>query len=161
MKTTRRDLFRYAAIASAGIAAKGARADERPAESMAGGPVERRSKGRMGVIGIGERGKWLLRGFTAGEGVEVIALCDVVKDKFAAAQDIVQKSGQAKPATVYDNGDHAYEALARREDIDLIAIATPWKWHVPMATYAMKQGKHAAVEVPAAITLDGCWELVN
>jgi hypothetical protein len=30
-----------------------------------------------------------------------------------------------------------------------------------MAVAAMKKGKHAFVEVPAAITVDGCWELVD
>jgi len=30
-----------------------------------------------------------------------------------------------------------------------------------MAVYAMQQGKHAAIEVPAAKTLDECWQLVE
>jgi predicted dehydrogenase len=40
--------------------------------------------------------------------------------------------------------------LLKREDIDLVVIATPWIWHVPMAVAGMKQGKHVAIEVPAA-----------
>jgi predicted dehydrogenase len=49
----------------------------------------------------------------------------------------------------------------KRDDIDLVVIATPWEWHVPMALAAMKQGKHVATEVPAALTIDECWQLVN
>ena len=39
--------------------------------------------------------------------------------------------------------------------------ATPWEWHVPICLAAMKNGKHAATEVPAAYTLDDCWALVE
>lgn len=40
-------------------------------------------------------------------------------------------------------------------------IATYWQWHTPMAVYAMKAGKYAGAEVPAAYTLEECRELVN
>lgn len=40
-------------------------------------------------------------------------------------------------------------------------IATPWEWHVPMALEVMKQGKYAAVEVSATVTLQESWDLVN
>ena len=39
--------------------------------------------------------------------------------------------------------------------------ATPWEWHVPVMLAAMKAGKHAATEVPAAMTVDDCWALVE
>ncbi|KKL15851.1 hypothetical protein LCGC14_2501450, partial [marine sediment metagenome] len=42
-----------------------------------------------------------------------------------------------------------------------VLIATPGQWHTPMAVSAMKAGKYAAVEVPASITLEQCWELVD
>ena len=51
--------------------------------------------------------------------------------------------------------------MCERDDLDLIMTATPWKWHVPVCVAAMKSGKHAATEVPAAVTLDECWELVE
>ncbi len=45
--------------------------------------------------------------------------------------------------------------------MDLVYNATPWEWHVPICLAAMKNGKHAAVEVPAAMTVDDCWALVE
>jgi predicted dehydrogenase len=51
--------------------------------------------------------------------------------------------------------------LCQRDDIDLVYIATPWRWHTTMAVYAMLHGKHVAVEVPAARTVEECWALVN
>jgi predicted dehydrogenase len=57
-------------------------------------------------------------------------------------------------------GDHDFKNL-NQLDLDIVHIATPWDWHVPMAVDTMKNGKHAAVEVPAAKTLQECWDLVN
>jgi predicted dehydrogenase len=51
--------------------------------------------------------------------------------------------------------------MVAREDLDAIITATPWELHTPVAVAAMKAGKYAATEVPAAITLEQCWELVN
>ena len=51
--------------------------------------------------------------------------------------------------------------MCEQDDIDLVYIATPWKWHTPIAVYAMECGKHVAVEVPAAGTLEDCWQLVE
>ena len=38
------------------------------------------------------------------------------------------------------------------DDLDLVVTATPWEWHVPVCVAAMRNGKHAATEVPAAST---------
>jgi predicted dehydrogenase len=51
--------------------------------------------------------------------------------------------------------------LCETEDVDLVFNSTPWEWHVPVCTAAMKNGKHTAVEVPAAMTVDDCWALVE
>jgi predicted dehydrogenase len=114
---------------------------------------------RMGVIGTGGRGTSLLENFLATD-VQVNALCDIVPEKAQHAQSLVEKSGQ-KPPELYTNGDQAYEALLSREDLDVVVIATPWRWHTPMAVAAMKNGKHALSEVPAATTLEECWQLVD
>jgi hypothetical protein len=114
---------------------------------------------RMGLIGTGGRGTSLLTEFLANDG-QVVALCDLVQAKAEHAKSLVEKNGQKAPQ-LYTNGDHAYESLVARRDIDLVVIATPWNWHVPMAVAAMKEGKHVAVEVPAALTIEDCWKLVH
>ena len=50
--------------------------------------------------------------------------------------------------------------LCDRDDVDLVFNSTPWRWHVPVCVEAMTAGKHTAVEVPAAYTIDGCWQLL-
>ena len=114
---------------------------------------------RIGIIGTGGRGASLLENLLAAD-AQIVALCDVVREKAEHAQSMVVKAGQKFPE-LYTKGDHAYEALAARDDIDAVIIATPWDWHVPMAVAAMKHGKHAFTEVPAASTLEDCWKLVD
>lgn len=115
---------------------------------------------RIGCVGVGSRGLGLLGNLLDVEGVEVTAVCDVVPERVAAAQRAVTAKGRKEPVG-YSQGEHDFENLCARDDVDLVYIATPWDWHVPMAVCAMKQGKHAAVEVPAAITLEECWQLVD
>jgi predicted dehydrogenase len=75
-------------------------------------------------------------------------------------QDLVVKAGQQKPEG-YGKDEHHFQSLMGRDDLDAVLIATYWEWHTPMAVYAMKAGKYTAVEVPAAMTVEECWDLVN
>ena len=109
---------------------------------------------RIGIIGTGGRGTSLLQNLLAAD-VKVLALCDVVREKAEHAKGMIVQAGQSSPE-LYADGDHAFESLVARDDLNLVIIATPWNWHVEMAVAAMKHGKHAAVEVPAATTIEDC-----
>lgn len=122
-------------------------------------PFQAREQVRMGIIGVGGRGTSLLRDLLAVDNVEVKAVCDLVPEKVEHAQKAVTDAGQAKPAG-FSKGESDFKNL-NQLDLDIVYIATPWNWHVPMAIDVMKNGKHAAVEVPAATTLEECWDLVN
>ncbi|HZZ42621.1 MAG TPA: Gfo/Idh/MocA family oxidoreductase [Tepidisphaeraceae bacterium] len=115
---------------------------------------------RIGFVGVGGRGTNLVHEFSRCEGVQIKAICDLRIDRTARAQDIVVKASQAKP-DAYAGGEHDFERLCQREDLDLVITATPWEWHVPVALAAMNNGKHVGVEVPAAQTVEDCWKLVN
>ncbi|MFD5121548.1 Gfo/Idh/MocA family protein [Streptomyces sp. NPDC058385] len=141
----------------------GATAAEAPArkgETMIGVPFEGRSTVRVGIIGLGNRGGSMIDLFLAMPGVQVVALCDPVKDKTASAAAKVTAAGQPAPAT-YTKGDHDFENLCKRGDIDFVYAATPWDWHFEMAKTAMLNGKHVGVECPIALQLDQLWELVD
>lgn len=129
-------------------------------KSVIGMPFEKRETVRMGLIGCGGRGSGVLKDFLGVDNLQVTAVCDVVKDAALKAQANVERAGQRPPA-VYANGDHDFENLLRRDDLDFAYIATPWDWHVPMALESLKQGKHAFLEVPAATTIEDCWKLVD
>ena len=127
--------------------------------TMIGVPFEARERVRLGIIGVGGRGTSLLKDLLAVDHVEVKAICDLVPEKIEHAQKAVTDAGQSKPAG-FSKGDWDFKNL-NQLDLDIVYIATPWNWHVPMAVDVMKNGKHAAVEVPAATTLQECWDLVN
>jgi predicted dehydrogenase len=126
---------------------------------MIGLPFEAKERVRLGMIGVGGRGSSLLQDLLAVEKVEVKAICDVVPEKVTRAQKAVTDAGQPAP-NGFSNGEWDFKNLTEL-DLDIVYIATPWNWHVPMALSAMKNGKHAAVEVPACTTLQECWDLVD
>lgn len=136
-----------------GAAPKGGQA------TMIGVPFEARERVRLGIIGVGGRGTSLLHDLLAVDNVDVKAICDLVPEKVEHAQKMVTDAGQEKPSG-FSKGDHDFKNLNQLE-LDIVYIATPWNWHVPMAVDVMKNGKHAAVEVPAAVTLQECWDMVD
>jgi hypothetical protein len=163
------DPRRRALLAAAGIAwpascahpaGVGTSAPPKQGASVQGMPFAATPQVRVGVIGVGERGSFLLELLLGLEGVAVRAVCDVVAGKAAKAEAAVVKAGQPAPAR-FTAGERDFENLCRREDLDLVVIATPWEWHVPMAVAAMERGHHAALEVPAATTVAECWRLVD
>ncbi|MBV8809897.1 MAG: Gfo/Idh/MocA family oxidoreductase [Acidobacteriaceae bacterium] len=156
-ETSRRQFLQVGTLATAGIAAAKP-APQTKAETMIGVPFTAADP-RIGIIGTGGRGTSLLENFLAAD-IPVSALCDIVPEKAQHAQSLVEKAGQKAPE-LYTKGDHAFEDLVARDDLNLVVIATPWQWHVPMAVAAMKNGKHAATEVPAATSLEECWQLVD
>jgi len=115
---------------------------------------------RIGYVGVGGMGSSHVRNLLRIEGVEIRAVCDIVEEKVARVQQWVVEAGQEKPEG-YSRGPTDFKRLCDRHDIDLVYNATPWEWHVPICVAAMEAGKHAATEVPAATTLDECWQLVE
>jgi hypothetical protein len=94
------------------------------------------------------------------EGVRIKALCDIRADRVTRAQRWVAEAGQREPAG-YSRGETDFQQLCETEELDLVITATPWQWHVPVCVAALEAGKHAATEVPAAVTLEECWQLVE
>jgi len=156
----RRDFLKLGVATGLGAAIPGAvlSADaDRPPAQFASPPMERV---RIGFVGIGGMGTVHVRNLLQIEGADIRAVCDIVEDKVTRAQDLVEKAGQPRP-TGYSRGPHDFERMCGDEELDLVYTATPWEWHVPVSVAAMKAGKHAATEVPAAYTLDDCWLLVE
>lgn len=114
---------------------------------------------RTGFIGIGQRGSAAVQRMNRIEGVEIKALCDIEPEKTAKALNKLKNSGH-KPV-IYAGKEDSWMELCRRDDIDMVYIVTPWHLHAPMAVYAMEQGKHVALEVPATVTIEEAWQLVK
>ncbi len=114
---------------------------------------------RIGFIGLGNRGPGHVSSMSLIEGTDIKALCDIVPAEAEQSRKMVEQRG-FKPE-VYSGDAEAWKKLCDRNDIDLVYICTPWNLHASMAVYAMEHGKHVAVEVPAARTIDECWQLVE
>jgi predicted dehydrogenase len=133
----------------------------RPADqvSMIGFAAEPLETVRIGVIGLGMRGPDAVDRFSHINGTQIVAICDLYPEKLERTQKILERNGRARAAEY--SGEEGWKELCNREDIDLVYIVTSWQTHVPMAVYAMEHGKHVAIEVPAATSIEECWQLVN
>lgn len=136
-----------------------ARGEGRQLFNMSGYAAPKLEVVRIGVIGLGNRGSGAIARLCRIEGVEITVLCDKYPDRIARAQERLAKSGRPK-AKEY-SGDEGWKAVCESKDVDLVYTPTPWDLHTPIAVAAMKSGKHVAVEVPAAVNIDQCWELVE
>ena len=114
----------------------------------------------LGFIGTGLRGQWVLWLVAKYPEVNIHSICDIDDEMISNALKILNDAGKPEPK-IYNNGDEDFLNLVNRDDLNAVIIATPWEWHQPMAVAAMKQGKHVGVEVPAAITVEECWDLIN
>ncbi len=119
--------------------------------TMLGVPFERHSVVRIALAGCGGRGRSVLGDFLKQEGVECVALFDVIEERTDKAKELAPAARTCS----------SYLSLLDANDIDLVIVASPWAFHVPMAVQAMQAGFHVAVEVPCAVTVEECWELVE
>ncbi|HOX79395.1 MAG TPA: Gfo/Idh/MocA family oxidoreductase [Bacteroidales bacterium] len=173
-KSTRRDFLRIAVTGAAALGmglrnVKGEKIEQfgsvtpwRPSgqSSVMGLVCKPIEKVRIGIIGLGMRGMEAVRRLQYVEGVEITAVCDVLPDRVMAAQKAVSEKGHPVPEG-FSEDSLAWMKLCESENVDLVYACTPWDLHTPNAVHAMNNGKHAAIEVPAAMTLDDCWLLVD
>ena len=110
---------------------------------------------RVAVAGIRGRGWGLVGGFHDAAGVRVVALCDV---------DEKVLDGRVKRFKDRNEKVDAYidcRKMLEDKSIDIVAIATPDHWHVPLAARAVVAGKDVYVEKPISHTISEGRLLVN
>ncbi len=127
---------------------------------MAGFRAEPLEKVRVGVIGLGHRGPGAVQRLSSIPGVEITALGDLYEERVAKQVKALADKGKPAPKAYFGSKDE-WRKLCESKEVDLVYICTPWLLHTPMAVYAMQCGKHAATEVPAAVTIEQCWQLVD
>ncbi len=173
MSTNRRDFLRNS-ILGAGVLGSGlitacnsndsskatATAIRSQRFNMSGYAAPKLETVRVGFIGLGMRGPGAVQRFSHIEGVEIVALGDLHEERVEKSQTILDRMGRPRAQAYFGSAD-AWKAMCENPEIDLIYICTPWALHTPMALYAMENGKHAATEVPAALTVDEAWALVE
>ena len=170
MNETRRDFLKMAGSLSAGLMLGAAGCASQPESTRRQpGPTGHSAVAlttepidtvRIGMIGVGERGSQHLERLLKIGHTEVIAIADPYIPAAKKARKVCTDAGRSKP-DLYTNGEHDYQQLLERDDIDAVWIATPWRWHCPQGVDAMLAGKHAFIEVPMALTIDQLGQLVD
>jgi hypothetical protein len=130
-----------------------------PEFNMCGYAAPKLNTVRVGIIGLGGRGTGAVDRLSYIDGLEIVALCDKRPDRVENAQGILKKVG--RPAARSYSGEEGWKTLCDSKDIDLVYTPTPWSLHTPIAVYAMEHGKHVCTEVPAAQSIEQCWQLVD
>ncbi|SHE44632.1 Oxidoreductase family, NAD-binding Rossmann fold [Mariniphaga anaerophila] len=182
MKTNRRKFFQIAGAAGAGVVSGGFASCSQQGSSttesalasikeaagrrhpqqfnMCGYAAPKLETVRIGFVGLGNRGPGAVERMSNIEGVEITALCDKNPAGVERGQEILAKHGLPK-AKEYTGSEEIWKEMCQSQDVDLVYICTPWSMHTPMAVFAMESGKHAATEVPAAVTVEEAWQLVE
>ena len=107
------------------------------------------------VIGLGARGRGLVRTIQSIDNLEIVAICDIKEDRLKEGLDILKECG-ANPDCYTD-----HRRIIDRGDIDLVYVATNWITHWEICIDFMNAGIYTATEVCGAASLDECWELVR
>jgi hypothetical protein len=114
---------------------------------------------RVGIIGLGNRGPTYIKTMGPLKGVQIKALAELRPDKAGQAEKMAKSYGHNPD--VYTGDEDAWKALCKRDDIDLVVVTTHYPAHAKMGMYAMTHGKHTAIAVPVAATIEECWDLVK
>jgi len=112
-------------------------------------PLPRTSSDHLGigVIGVGQQGRKLLRAVLAAQATHHIALRGVA-DRSRETLERAVGDGLGVPTRT------DYRTLLAQPDIDAVIIATPDESHAPIALDALRAGKDVLVELPMTLTVD-------
>lgn len=157
----RRDFLKLTGLTGLGIAGDWSQFDipRKQKFNMSGYGAPAIDTVRIAYVGVGNRGTGAVKRIVRLENVDVKAICDIRPEKAEEAAQVFKGTGHSPK--LYSGSADAWKRVCERDDIDLVYICTPWALHTPMAVYAMEHGKHVAVEIPAAKTIEECWQLVE
>lgn len=168
MKSNRREFLKLTGLAGAGlVTGASCQADnEKPFQhthqqqfNMRGYGAPALDEVRVGIIGIGMRGLGTVKRLARIEGVDIRALCDLEPERVSEAVESI--SSYSHNPVSYSGGKKEWKKMCERDDIDMIYTATPWDLHTEICVFAMEHDKHAYTELPAANTIEECWQLVE
>lgn len=102
---------------------------------------------KVGMMGLGGRGRFLTERFAQREDVEIAYLCDVNKRRFSHPREIVAEYQDRQPKLTQD-----FREMLNDPEVDVIVNATPAHWHALGTIMACQAGKDVYVEKPLAVT---------
>jgi predicted dehydrogenase len=115
----------------------------------ADGTVAPSNRLAVGCVGVGPQGQGDMSNFLNQSDARVVAVCDVKKDQLDQTKDQVNNHYKNQDCATY--GD--FRELVARKDIDVVLVATPDHWHIPVTLAAMRAGKHVYCEKPLGLSV--------
>jgi predicted dehydrogenase len=106
-----------------------------------------------GIVGVGNRGTYLLKTVIADPSAKVTAVCDIKPDRLDRAASIASRDN---PKTYGD-----YRKLLEDKSVEAVFISAPCDLHVEMAIAALRAGKHVYCEKPLGITPESIREVLR
>jgi predicted dehydrogenase len=111
----------------------------------------------MGGLGIGRRGRSVLKCFLNDQRVQFVAICDAQKSRRAQAKQMVDKRYATTDCQLHRHPDE----LLPRDDIDAVLIATGDRWHTMASILAARAGKDIYCEKPCSMTIEESLKLAE
>ena len=119
------------------------------------------NKVKLGIIGVGQRGRGHLNNLLKRKDVEIIAICDIDARCMNLAKELISKSNNPMPETFLGD-ENIWKKMVEKKGLDAVIIATPWEWHAPMIIGALEAGlKYVGSEVIIGISLQDHWDVVK
>lgn len=140
LSDTRRDFLKASALAAPAILTA-----QEPSDTL-----------RVAVVGVGNRGSFLLRHMLKVPGARVVAVCDIIPERADKAKQQVADAGQSA-----ETFSDFRRMLDSRKDIDAVLLATPDWTHKDINIAILEVGKHLYAEKPLAVTPEDCRMVVN
>jgi predicted dehydrogenase len=128
-----------------------------------GGAAPPSERVTLGIIGAGGRGTGNMRSLMSLAGAQIVAVCDVRRDKRAGAAKVVAQHaaaharGSDKSCDTYSD----FRDVLARDDVDAVVISTQDHWHAPIAVAAAQAGKDMYCEKPLGVAVTECGAIRN
>ncbi len=150
----RKDFIKNAGLAAASLAFM-------PGNNLFAAAKGAEPKVRLGLIGLGERGRSHLALILKREDVELVAMCDIDPLTVTKSKELITTSGKKIPE-VFTGDNYAWKRMLEKQKLDAVIVATPWEWHKEMIIGAIESGlKYVGTEVILGITLQDHWDVVK
>ena len=111
---------------------------------------------KIGVVGLGGRGRGNLETILNVEGVLPIAVCDLYEDRCDEGVKIIKEKTGTDAFKTTD-----YKEILKMDEVEAVMVFTSWETHIPIAIDVMNSKKAVAMEVGGAQSVEECYELVN
>ena len=111
---------------------------------------------KVGIIGLGARTETLLASFVGMNGVEVVAVCDLLEERIIKIVEILKGYGKPAPRTFTN-----YHDMLASDDVEAVFVPTSWNSHLSIAMDCMEAGKYVAIEVGGSASVEELWRLIH